>query len=64
MNYKWPEIQEVGLLLSSSEKNVDMLYYHIPFRVLCTFRVSGNGQVLYMSSASEIQRLSIVKDDR
>ena len=33
-------------------------------RVLCTFGVSGNGQVLYMSSASEIQRMSLAKDDR
>ena len=33
-------------------------------RVLCTFGVSGNGQVLYMSSASEIQRMSLAKNDR
>ena len=32
-------------------------------RTLCTFRVSGMGQALYMSSPSEIQRLSIVKED-
>ena len=30
---------------------------------MCTFRVSGMGQALYMSSPSEIQRLSIVKED-
>ena len=33
-------------------------------RVLCTFGVSGNGKVLFMSSASEIQRMSLVKNDR
>ena len=32
--------------------------------VMCTFRVSGMGQALYLSSPSEIQRLSIVQKDR
>ena len=32
--------------------------------MLCTFGVLGNGQVLYMSSPSEIQRMSLVSNDR
>ena len=32
--------------------------------VMCTFRASGIGHALYLSSPSEIQRLSVVKEDR
>ena len=32
--------------------------------VMCTFRVSGMGQALFLSSPSEIQRLSVVREDR
>ena len=44
-----------------------MKVHYNPLRealAICTFRVSGTGQALYLSSPSEIQRLSVVKEDR
>lgn len=43
---------------------------NIPFNALsdtlsvCTFHVSGHGQAIFMSSASELQRLSVVTEDK
>ena len=34
------------------------------FRVMSTFRVSGDGQALFMPSESEMQRLCVPKKDR
>jgi len=43
---------------------------HVPIygltdtRAICTFHVSGRGQGIFMSSESELQRFSAVKDDK
>lgn len=43
---------------------------HVPLpslsltRALCTFHVSGQGQAIFMSSDSELQRLSVVAEDK
>ena len=40
------------------------MFCTLNFRVMSTFRVSGDGQALFMPSESEMQRLCVPKKDR
>ena len=56
--YRYIRVHVAGILY------ITYMFCTLNFRVMSTFRVSGDGQALFMPSESEMQRLCVPKKDR